>query len=347
MVGPAILIGSVVVALLSTSVLLTVAALLAAALGLYLAWHGFAFVVDATEGTVAFVTGVLGCTTERGRYGTYYYAHIGPVTKRISSHAYDSLPRGEFHLYYAPGCRSLLSVEPVAEDEPKPPHPFGPDSAHVWDRLRASWVAMTIGVLGLLIGVHAIAVAHPAHPFPVSGTVSNYDEHHGKGGTYRYLYLGGDPDSYTPQPEDSYDPPLPPFDSLIGQNVVLYLNEGTRNVLAIRDARETLHAADWYVHPDHETVNEATNGALSAGLSLLAIVGGAAGTVLGRQRLSPPLAKKQGGPDPRFARTPMYSRSPLFAPPGVRPWYANWAPALLLLLVSLAVAIGLAIATRT
>ena len=75
------------------------ASLLLGALGLHIAWHSFAFVADATEGTVAFMTGTLGCTSVHGRYGTKNHAHIGPVTKRVSSEAYDSLPRRSFHLY--------------------------------------------------------------------------------------------------------------------------------------------------------------------------------------------------------------------------------------------------------
>ena len=340
-VGPTILIVSVIVALLSRSALLSLGALLVAAFALYLAWHGFAFVVDVMDGTVAFVTGILGCTSVRGRNGTSYFAHIGPVTKRISARAYNSLPRATFHLYYAPGCRSLLSLEPATEDQPKPPHPFGPDSAHVWDRLRLSWIAMTIGVLGVVIGAHMIAVAHAAHPFAVDGTVTNYYEHHGKGGTTRSLSLSGDPNTYAPKSEDSYEPPLPSFYGLVGDEVTLYVNQGTSDVLAIRDNRETLHAGDWYLHPEHETVNEAANGAGTAAVSLLAIAIGVA--VIAGWRRSPGAAEPsdESAPDPRYASAPMYSRSPLFAPPSVRPWQRSWMAALALLLVFIAAGAGL------
>jgi hypothetical protein len=332
-VGPALLIGCLVLAWYSSSAFITFGALAAASLGLYLTWHGFAFLADATQGLVAFVTAPLHRRSVTSKGVTSYFADVGPVTKKISSNAYSSLGTGPFHLYYAPGCRSLLSVESASEDEPKPPHQFGPDSAHVWDRMRWSWVLIALGSAGLLIGAHAMAVAHPAHPISVEGTVSDYHEHHGKGGTTRHIYLRNDPNTYDPKSEDSYDPPVPPFSTLIGKEVVLYVNAGTTDVLAINDY-EQLHAYDWYLHPEHETVNETVNGAASAVASLLAVVAGIALIAGWRRRPAPAL-------DPALARTPLY------AMPTIRPVRASWLATTLLVVVAAAVVVVFEVALRS
>lgn len=339
MVGPIVLIGSVVAALtiLPELVLATLVALFAAGVALVITWYGFAFLADAHDGRVAFVTSLLSTRMVSGK-STTYYADCGPVSKMISSRAYGGLPRGvTCHLYYAPGSRSLLSIEPASANEPKPEHPFGPDSAHVWDRLRWSWVAVTVGVLGLALAAHAVAVAHPAHPVRVGGTVSDYYLSRGKV-TSRSLWLAGDGNPYVPQSEGAYEPPLDSFSNLIGKEVVLYVDQGTRNVLAINDG-DTLHAADWYLHPENEKSFQVINGLIVGGASLFVFGVGVAGILFARWRAVNPAAPAAPGPasDPLFAHTPMYSGSPLYAPPEVRAPQANWAPALVLVGVLVAV----------
>lgn len=332
--GPVLLLACLVVAFVATSAFLAVGALAVAVMGLYLTWHGFAFLTDASAGTIAFVSGPLHRRSEHGRYGTYYYGDIGPVTKRISSQAYDSLRTGPYHLYYAPGCRSLLSLEPASSSEPKPPHPFGPDSAHVWDRMRWSWALIGVGALGLLIGMHAITVAHPAIPVKVNGTISDYYEHHGKGGTTRHLYLRGSSNSYSPEREDAYDPPVPGFSSLIGKEVELYINDGTSDVIAISDYQH-LYAGDWYLHPEHETVNAVMNGMATAIVSVLGLLGGVLLIVFGRRS-----AAAQPQPDPALARTPLYTM------PSIRPATSGWQAALLLVVVGTTLSLALRFAVH-
>lgn len=335
-VGPPLIVVPVVIALTADSGFVTAGALLVAAGGLYLTWHGFAFLADATQGLVAFVTGPLHRRSVSGKGGTSYFADIGPVTKRISRRAYDSLRGGPFHLYYAPGCRSLLSIEGASAGEPKPPHPFGADSVHVWDRVRWSWVLIAIGAAGLLIGANGVATTHAAHPVKVGGTISDYYEHHGKSGTTRYIYMRGDPNTYSPGRESSYDPPVPPFATLIGREVVLYINDGTQDVLAINDG-EQLHAGDWYLHPEHETVNLSMNGAAGAGIGVLYIVLGIGLLVL-RGRL--PWSTQPTSPDPAFERTPLYSM------PSVRPARASWLAGVTLAAVALIVVLALELAVH-
>lgn len=349
MVGPAFLIAGLAfaLALLDTSVV-AVFMLLFVGFGLVLTWAGFAFLVDAIDGRVAYVTAPLRSRVVHGKT-TSYYADCGPVSKMINSRAYDGLPRGlTCHLYYAPGSRSLLSIEPATEGEPKPAHPFGPDSAHVWDRLRVSWVAVTVGVLGLLAAGNGFLIAHPAHPVPVEGTVASYDETHGKS-THRYLYLQGDSDSYSPYAEDSYSPPMPAFGTLPGRNVVLYVDEGTRDVLAINDG-EQLHAGDWYLHPDHEKTFDSVLAAIAAATSLLAIAGGVVGIVLGpriaaaTRRTAPPAQPAPS--EALYASTPAYSMPALYAPPSVRPWHTNWVIVVGLTLAGAAVGLLIALTTH-
>ena len=331
-VGPALMVVPVAIAALTDLAPIHAGLLLVAAFGLYLTWHGFAFLMDSTENAVAFVTGRIHLSVVHGRYGNNYYAKIGPVTKRITRTAYESLP-GErsCHLYYAPGCRSLLAVESASADEPKPPHPFGPDSAHAWDRVRWSWVAITIGAAGLLIGAHASIAAHPAHAIAVEGTIADYVEHHGKS-TTRTIYMEGVDGAFTPQSEGSYDPPVAPFAEFIGRPVTLYVNEGTSDVIAFNDG-EMLHTTDWYVHPEHQTVFMATNGAITALVSALAIAGGVLGIVYGRRRMA-----KVALEEPDAAWRPQY------APPTVHQPVAMWPPFLVLTAVMALMALGVAAA---
>jgi hypothetical protein len=176
---------------------------------------------------------------------------------------------------------------------------------------------VTVGMLGILIAAHGILVAHPAHSVPVEGTVASYDETHGKS-THRYLYMQGDAGSYTPFAEDAYNPPMPAFATLTGKGVVLYVNEGTRDVLAINDG-EQLHASDWYVNPDHEKTFESVLAAIAGVISLLAIAGGVAGIA---RRTPTPIEPAPSNALP--ASSPAFSMPALYAPPSVRPWYSNW-----------------------
>lgn len=306
-VGPPLAVAGVVIALASDNALVMIGGLLVSAIALYVAWRGFAFLTDSIVAKVAFVTGPLHKKLVRGKNSVSYYAVIGPVSKRISSGAYNSLPDGEnCHLYYAPACRSLLSVEPATSTEPMPDHPFGPDSAHAWNRLRWSWVAITVGAVGLLIGTHAATLAQPVHLVSHETTVSNYVETHGKS-TTRRMYLAEDPDPFTPQSESSYDPTAPDFYSLIGKPIVVYTDTASHDILAFR-IDGVAYTTDWYAHPEHKTIFEAVNGAITVVLSLLAIAAGILGIRLG--------FRMQGETSPR----------PLYAPPTVhQPVPAAWA----------------------
>jgi len=278
--GPPIAIGGVVLTQVTDNALVMLIGLGVAAFGLYMTWRGFAFLTDTIVAKVAYVTGPIRKKLVREKNSTSYFAEIGPVRKRITSQAYLSLREGTtVHLYYAPACRSLLSVEPAIVDEPRPDHPFGPDSAHAWNRLRWSWVVITVGALGLLVGVHAATLAQPVHAVGVETTVSDYIETHGKT-TTRRLFVGNDPDPYTPKSESSYDPVAPSFYSLIGSPVVIYTDAGSREIIALRIGG-VLYSTDWYLHPEHKTIFEAANGAIAAIVSLLAIVAGVVGVRVG------------------------------------------------------------------
>jgi hypothetical protein len=333
-VGPPLVIGPIAVAAVFDLAPVHIALLLFASFGLYLTWHGFAFVMDSTANAVAFVTGPMRLSAVRGRYGYTYYARIGPVAKQITRTAYDSLPEGRScNLYYAPGCRSLLAIEPASADEPKPAHPFGADSAHAWDRIRWSWVAITMGAVGLLMGAHAIVVAHPAHPVAVEGTMASYVERHGKS-TTRTIYMAGVDGSFTPQSEGSYDPPVAPFADFIGRPVTLYVNEGTSDVIAFNDG-EVVHTTDWYVHPEHQTIYMATNGAITAAISALAILGGVIGVVFGRRRIA-----RTATEEPDAAWRPRY------LPPTVHEPVAVWPAGLLVAAGAITTALALAAAAH-
>jgi len=307
--GPVIAAGSAAIAATVLDIAIAeILALIALGLGLMLAWTGFAYLVDAVAGMVAFVTSSLQTYVVRGK-STTYYVGIGPVQKAIGRKTYGAM--GAFagascHLYYAPGCRSLLSLEPASATEPLPAHPFGPDSAHAWDRLRWSWIALTVGVFAALIGAHLIAAAHPAHPVAVAGVMSNYVETHGKS-TSRTIYMDNG-NSYTPQAEDSYTP-IPDFSALIGRRVVLYIDQGTTDVLAINDG-DTTYAGDWYLHPDHRTAYEVTNGVVTSLIGGFILAGGVWLLLRDRRR-----AEQYAG------------RAAAYTPPTVYPVRAQW-PAL-------------------
>lgn len=333
--GPAMLIAFLALSIVALStVLASLLMLVFVAIGLWVTWRGFAFLVDALDRNVAFVTGRLRANRVVGKTTTYY-ADIGPVHKQISRRTYDSLPSLTCHLYYAPGSRSLLSIEPADEAEPKPDHPFGPDSAHIWDRLRFSWIVVTVGALGILIAAYGVAVAHAAHAVPVEGTIWNYVETHGKS-TSRSLFVDPYSGAFTPYAEGDYSPPVQPFETLVGRNVVLYIDEGTRNVLAINDG-EQMHKSDWYVHPGNEKVSLLLQASAAGIISLLVI---AAGVLRIR------VASRPSPPDPPAAETPTYAAPSLLAPPSVRPWYANWAAMLVFIVVGGAMGLLVALATH-
>jgi hypothetical protein len=186
-------------------------------------------------------------------------------------------------------------------------------------------VLIAIGALGLLVGARAIASAHPAYLVSVGGTVSSYSETHGKT-TSRYLYLAGDPEAFTPQREDTCSPPAPGFYSLTGKEVVLYINRGTRDVLALNDG-DQLYASDRYLHPEHQTVFEATNGAVTGAVSMLAILAALGLLMFGRRRTT--------------AAADSSTPPPLFVPPTVRPATAFLPAALVLGAILALAALGL------
>ena len=326
-VGPAVAVGAAAVAATALDTAIAeLLALVALGIGLLLAWTGFAYLVDAVAGMVAFVTSTLQTHVVHGR-STSYFVDVGPVQRMIGRKGYDAIAGfagATCHLYYAPGCRSLLSIEPASATEPLPAHPFGPDSAHAWDRLRWSWIALSVGVFAALIGAHLIGAAHPARPVAVTGVMSNYVETHGRS-TSRTIHMD-DGNSYTPQAEDDYTP-VPDFDALIGRRVVLYVDSGTTDVLAVNDG-ETTYAGDWYLHPDHRTAYEVTNGMVTT------LIGGgilAAGVwLLLRDR----------------RRAEQYAGRPAaYTPPTVQPVRAQWpsvvAVAGVLVLFVIALVVGL------
>ena len=302
-------------------------ALIALSLGLYLTWRGFAFMVDATTGAVAFVTAPLRTRSVRGR-STSYFVGVGPVTRMIKARAYAALRSGDtYHLFYAPGCRALLSLEPASTTEPLPAHPFGPDSAHAWDRLRWSWILLTVGAFGALLGAHQVSAAHPAHPVRVAGTVQDYVEErtNGRGAHIdRSLYLVDDGTVYALDDESAYKPPAPDYYGLIGRSVVLYVDAGTVDVIALSD-RDTVYAGDWYLHPEHETTYLLLNGALTTAIGAGSLVLGLVLMVRDRRRAE---------------ETP--GRSAVYVPPSVHRLPAMWGAALVLAGVLAFIGLGVA-----
>jgi hypothetical protein len=334
-IGPPLAVVPPVVALQIDIGVVIVLMLLLTALGLFLTWLGFAFLLDALEGSVAFLTGPLKGKRVQTKNGYSYSAIVGPVSKQISARVYESLPMGvSCHLYYAPACRSLLSVEPASQTEPRPTHPFGPDSAHVWDRLRSSWVLITVGVLAILIGAHVVAIAHPARAIAVEARISNYVEVHGKS-ISRTFYLA-DGSTYTPQREGNYSPPAPPFSTLIGRQVTLYVNAGTSDVIGIYDGERT-YGSDWYLYPEHQTSNEILNGVVVIAMGAITLLVGVAIIAYQRRRSTqqaPALA--DFGPPP----------SRRYAPPSVRPVSHLWPAAALFTAVALTLFLVIALAAR-
>ena len=328
--GPAVAVVAALVAVvyLDTAFAILIA-LIALCIGLQLTWSGFAFMADATSGAVAFVTAPLTTRMVRAR-SVSYFVDVGPVTRSIRGRAFASIKSGDtYHLFYAPGCRSLLSLEPASASDPLPAHPFGTDSAHAWDSLRWSWVLLTVGVFGALLGAHDIAAAQPAQPVRIAGIVQDYVEEttYGRYGahTSRSIYLAGDGNVYVPRDETYYTPPAPDFYNLIGKNVVLYVNGGTTDVLALSDG-DTVYAGDWYLHPEHETTFLQLNGAL--------ITATGAGFLLFGLGLL--LRERRGADD-------LPVRSAVYVPPTVHPIPALWSGALVL--AGVLVFIGLAIAS--
>lgn len=122
------------------------------------------------------------------------------------------------------------------------------------------------------------------------------------------------------------------FENLIGKEIVLYVDRGTANVLAVNDG-DQLHAGDWYLHPEREWWSDIANAA-AVGLVGLAFLGGGIATLRRRER-------GMQVTDPMFARTPLYA-TPGIMPPSVRPWYANWAAVLAFTLTG--TALGLVVA---
>jgi hypothetical protein len=69
--------------------------------------------VAALEGSVTKSRSV--DTDEAGNSTMMYYYHVGRQKFRVTSAAYMALPSGAIcRLYYSPGVRELLSIEPVA-----------------------------------------------------------------------------------------------------------------------------------------------------------------------------------------------------------------------------------------
>jgi len=241
------------------------------ATGLYLSWRGFSFLGDSITRNVAYVTGRIIPESFTSRGSTTYYMVVGPVKTRISRRTYRILPAGlNCHAYYASGSRHLLSLEPATAEEPHPALSFGGDAVHTWDRLRWRMIIAAVAAFGLLAGVHAIAISHPAQPILISGRISSYEETHGKG-AYRHLFLDSTPQEFYLDYRSSYSPTIPDLGSYIESQVDVYFNAGTAgDVLAIR-LRETLYANDYYLHPEHQKDNMISSGATIGLLSAIAL----------------------------------------------------------------------------
>lgn len=300
-------------------------------IGLQLSWTGFAYLIDATSNAVAFVTAQLQTRVVHGR-GTTFFANVGPIHKTLTRKAFLGITPAvgvTYHLYYAPGCRSLLALEAASATEPLPAHPFGPDSAHAWDRLRWSWILLTAGAFAALVGAHQVAAAHPAHPVKVAGVVQNYIEETttGRSGSHttRSIYLAGDDNVYRLDARGDYSPPAPDYYQLIGKLVDLWVDDGTTDVIALNDG-DTTYAGDWYLHPEHEHTFLLTNAWLTIGIAAVLI--GLGLWLMLRDR--------------RWAEA-MPDRPATYVPPTVHPVKALWSG--VLVVAGIAAFIGLGIAS--
>jgi hypothetical protein len=130
-----------------------------------------------------------------------------------------------------------------------------------------------------------------------------------------------------------------PFADFIGRPVTLYVNEGTSDVIAFNDG-DTTHTTDWYVHPEHQTVNMATHAAITAMISALAILGGVLGIGFGRRRIASVAAEV-----PDTAWQPAYA-PPGYLPPSVHQPTAMWVAIGVLLVANATVFILIAATTH-
>lgn len=237
--------------------------------GIYLSWRAFSFVGDAITRKVSYVTAEVRSQMKTSSKGAKtYYMVVGPVRTQIyRKKTFDALPVGvDCHVYYTPGSKHLLSLEPATADEPHPSLQFGGDALHAWDRLRWTWFVPAVAVFGLAVGAHTMISAHPAHWGAISGRIVEYHETHGKGAT-GYFSIDSSSQEYNLSSLRGASPPAPALDSFIGDPVDLYVNsDDPADVLAMR-LRETLYAADLYIHPEHESEGVIWSGAVIALMS--------------------------------------------------------------------------------
>lgn len=243
--------------------------------GTYLSWRGFSFLGDAITRNVSYLTARLDGDVETSSKGAKtYFMVVGPVRTPIRRKTFDALPVGErCHAYYTAGSLHLLSLEPATADEPHPSLRFGGDPLHAWDRIRWSVIVTAVAVFGFAVGAHSMISAHSAHWDTISGRIIEYHETTGKGAS-RYFSIDSSSQEYNLRSLDGASPPAPALDSYIGDSVDLYVSsDDSADVLAMR-LRETLYAADLYLHPEHEFEGMIWSGALIAVISaaVLAIV---------------------------------------------------------------------------
>jgi hypothetical protein len=237
--------------------------------GTYLSWRAFSFVGDAITRNVTYVTAAIDSQVKTSSKGAKtYYMVVGPVRTQIYRRStFEALPVGvNCHVYYTPGSKHLLSLEPATADEPHPSLRFGGDPLHAWDRLRWTWFVPAMAVFGLAVGAHVMISAHPAHWETVSGRLVEYHETHGKGAS-RYFSIDSSSQEYNLSSLDGASTPAPALDAYVGDQVDLYVNsDDSADVLAIR-LRETLYTADLYLHPEHQFEGTIWSGALIAVVS--------------------------------------------------------------------------------
>jgi hypothetical protein len=243
--------------------------------GTYLSWRAFSFVSDAITRTVSYVTAELRSQMKTSSKGAKtYYMVVGPVRTQIyRKKTFDSLPVGvDCHVYYSPGSKHLLSLEPATADEPHPSLRFGGDPLHAWDRLRWTWFIPAVAVFGLAVGAHAAISAHPAHWGTISGRIVEYHETHGRGASH-YFSIDKSSQEYDLGSLLGVSPPAPTLDAYIGDPVELYVNsDDPADVIAMR-LREKLYTADLYNHPEHEQEGMIWSGALIALVSGAVLAG--------------------------------------------------------------------------